>query len=481
MSDLFSQPFEDDRELPAARERRVITVSELTGSIRGLLESSFGDLWVEGEISNCRLWNTGHLYFTLKDGGAQIKAVMYRSAVRYLKFKAEDGLHVIARGRLGVYEPKGEYQLLCEHLQPHGLGERQLAFEQLKKKLHAEGLFDAARKRTLPALPARIGIVTSLDGAALRDIIKVLTRRHPNVRVVIRPTRVQGDGAAAEIADAVRAIGRVPGVGVVIVGRGGGSAEDLWPFNQEPVARAIAGCPVPVVTAVGHEVDITIADFVADMRAPTPSAAAEMVMAAHEELGARLERQTRRLRAALAAGLDRRRTRVHMLASRRGLAGFHARVAMRGRHTAELTHQLRRAMLAVVTRREREFRALRVRLDARNVGRRLETIRGRLEAAHGRLRAAIVRRRDRAAARASESIGRLESLSPLAVLGRGYAVCWTDDHSTIVRSASTVEPGARVHVTLHHGELSCTVNTRDERERDSRGTGPRHERPDTDR
>ena len=218
-------------------------MSELTASIRGLLESGFGDLWVEGEISNCRLWNTGHLFFTLKDGGAQIKAVMYRSAVRYLKFKAEDGLRVVARGRLAVYEPKGEYQLLCDHLQPQGLGARQLAFEQLKKKLQGEGLFDRSRKRPLPALPAKIGIVTSLDGAALGDIIKVLTRRHPNIHLVVRPTRVQGEGAAAEIADGVRAIGRVPGVDVVIVGRGGGSAEDLWPFNQEPVARAIVGVP----------------------------------------------------------------------------------------------------------------------------------------------------------------------------------------------------------------------------------------------
>ena len=470
MSDLFSQPFEDDRETPAPRERRIVTVSQLTGSIRGVLESSFGDLWVEGEISNCRLWNTGHMYFTLKDGDAQIKAVMYRSAVRYLKFKAEDGLHVIARGRLAVYEPKGEYQLLCDHLQPHGLGERQLAFEQLKKKLQAEGLFDTARKRALPALPARIGIVTSLDGAALRDIIKVLTRRHPNVHLVVRPTRVQGEGAAAEIADAVRAIGRVRGVDVVIVGRGGGSVEDLWPFNQEPVARAIVGCPVPVVAAVGHEIDITIADFVADVRAPTPSAAAEMVIAAKEELGTRLDRQARRLRAALGAGLDRRRTRVHLLASRRGLAGVPARVAMRGRHAAELTHQLRGAMLGALTRREREYRALRLRLEARDLGRRFAAIRGRLDSATGRLRAAIARRQDRAAARMSEAVGRLDSLSPLAVLGRGYAVCWNDDRSAIVRSASSVSAGSRVHVTLHHGELSCLVEAAEDTDRNARGS-----------
>src|SRR5688572_18996312 len=220
MSDLFSQPFEDDEPLDtSARERRVVTVSQLTASIRAVLESGFGDVWVEGEVSNCKRWNTGHLYFTLKDGASQIRAVMYRSAVRYLKFAPEDGQHVIARGRLAVYEPKGEYQLLCDHLQPQGLGALQLAFEQLKKKLQAEGLFEQARKRPLPTLPDRIGIVTSLDGAAIRDIIKVITRRHPNVRLLIRPTRVQGEGAAAEIADALRSVGKARGVDVVILAR----------------------------------------------------------------------------------------------------------------------------------------------------------------------------------------------------------------------------------------------------------------------
>src|SRR5881227_2762056 len=246
MSDLFSLPFEEDRKpaQPAPPQRRVVTVSELTNAIRDLLETGFGDIWVEGEISNCRLWNTGHLYFTLKDGGAQIKGVMFRSAVRYLKFKPEDGLHVIARGRLGIYGPKGEYQLACEHLEPRGLGALQLAFDQLKRKLQAEGLFDTARKRPLPSLPRKIGIVTSLEGAALRDIINVLRRRYANAHLVIRPARVQGDGAALDIARGVRAIGRVPGVDVVIVGRGGGSIEDLWAFNEEVVARAIVRSPV---------------------------------------------------------------------------------------------------------------------------------------------------------------------------------------------------------------------------------------------
>src|SRR5262245_19156633 len=244
MADLFSEPFEDPstsapqaQSRKAAPERRVYSVSELTGSIRELLESSFGDLWIEGEISNCRAWNTGHVYFTLKDSGAQIKAVMFRSAVRYLKFKLEDGQHVIARGRLGVYDPKGEYQLVCEHVQPRGAGALQVAFEQLKKRLQDEGLFDAARKRPLPVLPSKIGIVTSLDGAALRDILKVLGRRHATAHVVIRPARVQGEGAAAEIAAGIRELAQVPGVDVLIVGRGGGSMEDLWAFNEEPVAR----------------------------------------------------------------------------------------------------------------------------------------------------------------------------------------------------------------------------------------------------
>jgi exodeoxyribonuclease VII large subunit len=457
MSDLFSMPFEDEDRRPAAPERKVFSVSELTACIRGLLETSFGDVWVEGEISNCRLWNTGHLYFTLKDGSAQIKVVMFRSAVRYLKFKAEDGQHVIARGRLAVYDPKGEYQLVCEHLQPRGLGALQVAFEQLKKRLQAEGLFASERKRPLPALPSRIGIVTSLEGAALRDIIKVLGRRHATAHLVIRPARVQGEGAAAEIADGIRAIGRVRGIDVVIVGRGGGAAEDLWAFNEEPVARAIASCPVPVVSAVGHEVDFTIADFVADVRAPTPSAAAEMVVAAKDEFGARIDRLQERLRAAAKAGIQRRGTMLHVLERRRGLGAFEARLALRGRHVAELTHQLREAIQTIVARRDRQHRALQLRLDAHDMRRRLAAIRGRLEAVDTRLAAAARRRQDRARARLGTLSARLESLSPVGVLARGYAVCWNADRTAIVRSAREASRGDRVHVRLHEGELVCEV------------------------
>jgi len=472
MSDLFSVPFEDDSGRGASatsRQRHVFSVSELTAEIRGTLETRFSEIWVEGELSNCRAWNTGHVYFTLKDRDAQIKAVMFRSAVRYLKFKPEDGMHVIVRGQLGVYSPKGEYQIVCEHLEPHGLGALQMAFEQLKKKLQAEGLFDQSRKRPLPSLPRKIGIVTSLDGAALRDIIKVLRRRHPNAHLVIRPTRVQGDGAAADVAEALRAIVRVSGVDVVIVGRGGGSLEDLHAFNQEPVARAIAASPVPIVSAVGHEVDVTIADFVADLRAPTPSAAAELVVTAKDEFCARVSRLEQRLASAARSGVQRRRASVHALGSRRGLAGWHARLAMRGRHAAELTYQLRRTATAQVARRDRLYRTLRLRLEARDLRRHLSDIRSRLTAAGGRLESAGELSRHRAESRLASVAGRLENLSPLAVLGRGYAVCWNADRTAIIRSASAVAPGDRVRVTLQQGELHCDVRAEGDHGSDNQG------------
>jgi exodeoxyribonuclease VII large subunit len=343
-------------------------------------------------------------------------------------------------------------------MEPHGLGALQLAFEQLKKRLQAEGLFDPKRKRPLPALPRRIGIVTSLDGAALRDILKVLRRRAPNASVLIRPARVQGEDAAADVATAIRMLGKVPGVDVIIVGRGGGSIEDLWAFNEERVARAIVACPVPVVSAVGHEVDFTIADFVADLRAPTPSAAAEMVVAANDEFCSRIDRLTGRLRAAARGDLQRRRAAVHVLSSRRGLAGFAARVGLRGRHAAELTHVLGRAVRAAIEERAREYRGLRQRLEQRDLARRLASIHGRLTAAEGRLTGAAHKTRHRADARFRALAGRLENLSPLAVLGRGYAVCWNADKTAIIRSADTVSPGDRVQVTLANGEIRCLVD-----------------------
>src|SRR5947207_8578660 len=385
MSTFFDLPFEEPPEETVsderpARARRVLTVTELTAQIRTTLERQFFEVWVEGELSNCRVWNTGHLYFTLKDGASQIKAVIFRSALRYLKFKPADGLRVVARGRVSVYEPKGEYQLVCEHLEPHGLGALQLAFDQLKKRLQDEGLFDAARKRPLPALPRKIGIVTSLDGAAIRDIIKVLRRRYANAHLVICPARVQGDDAAPEIARALRQIARVPGVDVVIVGRGGGSIEDLWAFNEEIVARAIARVPVPVISAVGHETDVTIADFVADLRAPTPSAAAEIVVSAKEHFSSRIDRLADRLQAAARARVQRLSRRVHVISSRPALAGFPGRLAMRGRHTSEVSHGLARLMRAAIAARERRRQQIERQLTTFDLGRRLGSIHTRLVA-----------------------------------------------------------------------------------------------------
>jgi exodeoxyribonuclease VII large subunit len=397
------------------------------------------------------------MYFTLKDTQAQIKAVMFRSAIRYLRFKPQDGLRVVARGRLTVYDPKGEYQIVCEHLEPEGLGARQLAFDQLKERLSREGLFDPRRKRALPALPRKIGVVTSLDGAAVRDIIKVLRRRYANAHIVIRPTRVQGEGAALEIARAMAAIAKVKGVDVVIVGRGGGSIEDLWAFNEEVVARAIAGCPVPTISAVGHETDVTIADFVADMRAPTPSAAAELVVARKDDFCARIDRLGHRVDTLMQGRLNRIRARIGSIESRPGYAGFATRVAMRGRRADDLSHQLLRAVRGQLGRRERGYQALRLALERFDVRRRFGAIRTQLVGVDGRLKSSADRRVHMADARLRGAAARLESLSPLAVLARGYAVCWNEDRTAIIRDAASVERGDRVHVKLERGELDCAV------------------------
>jgi exodeoxyribonuclease VII large subunit len=448
--------------LRSSPARRTLTVTELTLRVRDLLEEQLGEVWVEGELSNCRVWNTGHFFFTLKDDATQIKCVIFRSAVRYLRFKPADGLRVVARGRISVYEPKGEYQIVCEHLEPQGLGALQLAYDQLKKRLHDEGLFDSARKRPLPSLPRKIGVVTSLDGAAIRDIIKVLGRRYRNLQLVIRPVRVQGDGASIEIARGIKAIGRVPGVDVVIVGRGGGSIEDLWAFNEEIVARAIAQAPVPVIAAVGHETDVTIADFVADVRAPTPSAAAEIVVKAKDEFCNRINRLEDRLGALVRARVQRLGRRVDGLRARPALAGFPARVALRGRHAAELSHALTRAIASRAAVHDRRLQFLRRQLDTLDLGRRLAAIRTRLVTSDGRLTTTIGRRRHRAETQLRDSAARLESLSPLAVLGRGYAVCWNADRTAIIRDASAASAGDRVRVTLHNGELACDVRSTEE-------------------
>ncbi|MGH9748339.1 MAG: exodeoxyribonuclease VII large subunit, partial [Candidatus Polarisedimenticolia bacterium] len=282
-------------------DRPILSVSELNALVRGMLEEAFPSVWVEGEISNLRTYPSGHTYFTLKDENAQVSAVLFRGAAAALRFRPEDGLRVVVRGRVSLYETRGSFQVVVDAIEPAGLGALQLAFEQLKARLQGEGLFEAARKRPLPMLPRRIGVVASLAGAALHDVLKVLRRRFAGLGVVIAPSRVQGEGAAREIAAAIADLNRLGGIDVLILARGGGSLEDLWAFNEEAVARAIAASRVPVVSAIGHEVDVTIADLVADLRAPTPSAAAEMVVRSRAELAATVA--ALRARLGSAAGL----------------------------------------------------------------------------------------------------------------------------------------------------------------------------------
>ena len=447
-------PDDKDNE-PAAGRRAVLSVSELSARIKSAIESKLGLVTVEGEISNCKQWSSGHIYFTLKDDQSQIRAVMFRTSALRLKFAPEDGMHVVARGRVSVYEVKGEYQLVVDTLEPHGLGALQAAFDQLKRRLQADGLFDAARKRELPVLPRRIGVVTSLDGAAVRDVLRILSTRHPTARVVVRAAKVQGYGAAQDLVRALRAITRVPEIDVVILARGGGSVEDLWAFNDETLARAIAACPVPVITGIGHETDFTIADFVADLRAATPSNAAELVVDRADNFRTRIDRAADRLRRAARIALDRRRQHQARLSV--GLRHWPVTVVMRDRDRHELELRLARAATRRLARIRQRVDDARRRLERRDVRHITAELTTRLARADGRMAELITRRRLAADSRARQLAGRLDALSPLAVLGRGYAVCWNDARTSIIRSAAAVAPGDAVRVTLAEGELRARV------------------------
>ena len=457
-------PFDDNagRGRPGAWS----SVSELTAALRDLVESRFAEVWVEGELSGARVWNTGHLYFTLKDAHAQVKGVMFRSALRLLRFKPEDGAHVVARGRLSVYDPRGEYQLVCEHMEPRGLGALQLAFEQLRTRLAAEGLFDEARKRPLPALPRRIGIVTSLDGAALRDIVRVLRRRYPNAHLVI---------AAGPRAGRRRGARRSPARSRQVDPRRRRRRRHRRPrrrLDRGPVGVQRGGrgarhrrLPVPVISAVGHETDVTIADFVADLRAPTPSAAAELVVRRKDEFTGYVDTLARRAGSAMRSRLQRLDGRLHQLQARPAFAGVPGRVALRHRHVAELAALLRRRTSSLVADARRRLERLGRGLAAQHPQQRLARGRGTLTAQDRRLAAAIAGRRHAADARLREAAAQLHALSPLAVLGRGYAMCWTADGSTLLRTAAAAAPGDRVRVQLASGELGCEVRDVRETER----------------
>jgi exodeoxyribonuclease VII large subunit len=341
---------EKKAEAPRPAPRRALTVTQLTERIRGALEVEFFDVWVEGEVSNLKAAASGHWYFSLKDETSQIQAVLWKSAARLIKFKPRDGLKVLARGSLGVFAPRGEYRLSVEVLEPLGKGSLQQAYEELKGRLEKEGLFAPARKRPLPALPRRIAIVTSPLGAVIQDILRVLSRRYANLEVLIYPARVQGPEAAAEIVQGLRALSKVQGLDVVIVARGGGSLEDLWPFNEERVARALAACTVPTISAVGHETDFTIADFVADVRAPTPSAAAELVIEAKADICGRIDDLARRVSAAARLRMTRVRARVSGVTSHRVFTAERGRLRSQAQRVDDLA---RRAETGLVRQLER--------------------------------------------------------------------------------------------------------------------------------
>src|SRR6266478_1585746 len=398
---------------------RVYSVSELTREIKAIVEGRFPSVLVKGEVSNLRAPSSGHLYFTLKDADACLDAVLFRTEARRLRFSVQNGLSLVARGRLALYEPQGRYQLVCDTVEPLGAGALQVAFEQLKERLQKEGLFESTRKRKLPFLPRRIAVVTSPSGAAVHDFLRVLHRRFANLPVLIVPARVQGEGAAQEIARGIVRAAKQPRVDVVVVARGGGSLEDLWPFNEEVVARALCGCPVPTVSAVGHEIDVTIADYCADVRAPTPTAAAELIARVKDELAAELAQRKARLGRAIRGQLE---DVLHdQLAARQQMLRA-LRERLQSQHPRERLHRLERE----VVRLEQKLKAL--------AGRALLARRHRYEGL----------------------AARLDALSPLKVLARGYAVAF-DQRGHALLQASQVQPGERVRVRLHEGELSAEV------------------------
>ena len=389
------------------------TVSELTREIKDQLENHYPDVWVTGEISNCRPARSGHVYLTLKDDQSQISAVIWRNTASRLPFELTDGLEVVARGGVEVYLPRGQYQLVIRQLTPRGVGALELAFRQLQEQLAAEGLFDADRKQPIPRFPRRIALVTSPTGAAVRDMLQVITRRWPAVDIVLLPVRVQGAGAAEEIAAAIGLVPDLPGVDVVIAGRGGGSLEDLWAFNEEIVARAIADCPIPIVSAVGHEIDVSIADLVAAVRALTPSEAGELVVPHQDELKAWLQGARTRLVAALNQQAQRARARLESFASRPVLVRPHGRI----RELAGRVDELQR------------------RMD---------------RAARSRTRVS----RDQLGVAAAA----LQALSPLEVLGRGYSVTRTTG-GQVVRTADDLNPGDEIITTLASGSVTSRVES----------------------
>jgi exodeoxyribonuclease VII large subunit len=441
--------------------RRVLTVSELTARIRDLLAKNFTDIWVEGEISNCREAQSGHIYFTLKDDRAQVRCVFFKQQQRGIKFRPEDGLQMTVRGSISVYETRGEYQIYVENLEPVGLGALQLAFEQLKKRLDAEGLFAAERKKSLPLLPSRIGLITSPRGAAVRDVVRILRRRFPNVHLTLYPVRVQGEGAAEEIVKALKFFNQKKLVDVLILARGGGSLEDLWAFNEEPVARAIAASTIPVISGVGHETDFTIADFVADVRASTPSAAAELVVQTRREF----DKHIADLRESLASQIRFRllefSRRVHELSARRGFRRPLDLLRQQRQRADEMTSRLALGLRAQLEKSRKRFTAAHLRIMSFDFRLKIAAFRLRVEkrSADLSVRAEHLLRAKRE--RLDRLRLQLEERSPLRALERGYAIA-TDAAGNLLRDAAQVSLGDAVAIQLYRGRLTTEVRKKEE-------------------
>ncbi|MBV9743752.1 MAG: exodeoxyribonuclease VII large subunit [Acidobacteriia bacterium] len=436
-------------------ERRIYTVSELNTAIGAVLGAEFTDVWVSGEISGARLATSGHYYFTLKEREAQVRCVAFRSSHRYWKIKPRDGLAVLARGRLDVYEARGEYQLVVEVLEPQGFGALQLAFEQLKKKLATEGLFAAERKRPVPRFPRRIAIVTSPRGAVIADLVHILSRRFSGIHIRLYPALVQGEGSVEEVCRGIEYFSRVIWAELLIVARGGGSLEDLWTFNEEAVARAIATCRVPVISAVGHETDVTIADFVADLRAPTPSAAAELVVPLREDLIERIALARAKSAQALRYRLVMLERRLRRQGIERALGSLQRRIGRVLQRIDEQEYRMRERFRALFAERERARRALEQRLRRFDLRPRLAGDRRRLEIAHAATLTAMGR--ELAGRRRSweQLAAKLSQLSPLRILERGYAIVLSDHR--ILKDPAEAPAGTRVHVRLAKGEFDARI------------------------
>lgn len=431
---------------------KILSVSDVNRAVKGTLESEYKLLWIKGEISNFKAHSSGHFYFSLKDSKAQINAVMFKGFNQSLRFKPHDGLEVIVRGKISVYEPRGTYQVFCEIMDPVGAGALQLAYEQLKKKLELEGLFDRTRKRALPMLPRHVAVVTSPTGAAIRDILNVLGRRFKGLRVTVISAVVQGDAAPASVCAGIEMAQKLQDVDVMIVGRGGGSIEDLWAFNDERVARAIAGCRIPVISAVGHEIDFTIADFVADLRAPTPSAAAELVCKNAAEISERIGIQRRRILRAWQHQHQVHKQKVFQLGKR--LVDPKRRLQDLSLRCDELTQRLESAWTRYKERRAQQIQLLLTRLPS--PAETLLRLRQNVGILRTKVEAHWLRSHEGKAARLAKMVALLDSLSPLEVLKRGYAI--TRRGGDVIREAGQLKAGDRIEVTFARGRAHATVN-----------------------